>query len=359
MPSLPNREILRAILSNPTAVRAERHRRRVRSGTDRDLLAFVEETFGVRIPAVACCPGHVAPAQAFCDAYFSRADVAVWKASRGFGGKSTLLALLALTEAITLQADVTVLGGSAQQSERVLEVMTLLWRAPKAPAHLLASPPAVRKTRFVWGNTITALAASQTAVRGPHPQRLRIDEADEMPLAVLDAAHGQPMDRAGVQAQTVISSTHQHPDGTMTAVLQRAAARDWPVYEWCYRDTLEPHGWLTQAQVDRKRAEVPEQTWLSEYDLQEPSAEGRAIDSEAVDWMFDPQRGTGGAAQLDQGWEGEAPADAAEAYYAHGADWGQAVDYTVIATLRCDVRPLPLVAAYRSRRRPWPVMIAS
>ena len=357
MPSLPNREILRAILSNPTAVRAERHRRRVRLGTDRDLLAFVEETFGVHIPAVACCPEHVAPAQAFCDAYFNRADVAVWKASRGFGGKSTLLALLALIEAITLQADVTVLGGSAQQSERVLEVMTRLWQAPHAPSHLLASPPAVRRTRFVWGNTITALPASQTAVRGPHPQRLRIDEADEMPLAVLDAAHGQPMDRAGVQAQTVISSTHQHPDGTMTAVLQRAAARDWPVYQWCYRDTLEPHGWLTQAQVDRKRAEVPEQTWLSEYDLQEPSAEGRAIDSKAVDWMFDPQRGTGGAAQLDQGWEGEAPADAAEAYYAHGADWGQAVDYTVIATLRCDVRPLPLVAAYRSHRRPWPVMI--
>ena len=59
-----------------------------------------------------------------------------------------------------------------------------------------------------------------------------------------------------------------------------------------------------------------------------------------------------------RGGEGEAPADAAEAYYAHGADWGQAVDYTVIVTLRCDVRPLPLVAAYRSRRRPWPVMIA-
>ena len=116
MPSLHHREILRTLLSNPTAVRVERHRRRVRSGTDRDLLAFVEETFGVRIPAVACCPEHVAPAQAFCDAYFSRASVAVWKASRGFGGKSTLLALLALTEAITLQADVTVLGGSAQQS---------------------------------------------------------------------------------------------------------------------------------------------------------------------------------------------------------------------------------------------------
>ena len=93
----------------------------------------------------------MAPAQAFCDAYFSRASVVVWKASRGFGGKSTLLALLALTEAITRQADVTVLGGSAQQSERVLEVMTRLWGSPRAPRDLLKSPPAVRRTRFVWG----------------------------------------------------------------------------------------------------------------------------------------------------------------------------------------------------------------
>ena len=49
MPTLPSRETLRTIFSNPVAVRAERQRRRVRSGTDDDLLAFVEETFGVRI----------------------------------------------------------------------------------------------------------------------------------------------------------------------------------------------------------------------------------------------------------------------------------------------------------------------
>ena len=63
------------------------------------------------------------------------------------------------------------------------------------------------------------------------------------------------------------------------------------------------------------------------------------------------------AAQLDHGWEGEAPVHAPGVYYTHGADWGQAVDYTVIATLRCDTWPLRLVAAYRSRRRPWPAMI--
>ncbi len=110
-----DRETLRTTLSDPEAVAAERWRRRVRYGSDADLLAFVEAVFGIRIPAVACCPGHVSLAQAFCDAYFARAPVAIWKASRGFGGKSTLLALLALVEAITLHEDVTVLGGSAQQ----------------------------------------------------------------------------------------------------------------------------------------------------------------------------------------------------------------------------------------------------
>ena len=215
----------------------------------------------------------------------------------------------------------------------------------------------MRKTRFVWGNTITALPASQTAVRGLHPQRLRIDEADEMDVSVLDAAQGQPMDRAGVQAQTVISSTHQHPDGTMTTVLQRAASQGWPVHQWCYRETLEPQGWLTQAEVDRKRAIMTDQMWQTEYDLQEPSVQGRAIDPDAVDWTFDPT--VGGRARRNSSMDGRAsraPMDPG-VYYAHGADWGQAVDYTAIATLRCDVRPLTLVAAYRSRHRPWPVMI--
>ena len=142
----------------PPAPRAARHRRRA--------LAFVEATFGVHVPAVACCADHQSPAQAFCDAYFARYPVALWVGSRGFAGKTTLLGLLALTEAITLGVDVTILGGSGQQSERVLEMMTRMWNAPHAPRHLLETAPALRQTRFVWGNTVIALPASQTAVRG-------------------------------------------------------------------------------------------------------------------------------------------------------------------------------------------------
>ena len=174
---------------------------------------------------------------------------ALWIASRGFGGKTSLLALLAAANAILFETDVTILGGSGQQSIRVVERLHRLWAAGQVPRAWLASEPGRSTTTFAWGNMIQALTASQTAVRGAHPTRLLLDEIDEMELRILEAAQGQPMDRDGVRAQTVMSSTHQHPNGTVTAMRRRAADLNWPVYEWCYRETLAPHGWLTEDQV--------------------------------------------------------------------------------------------------------------
>ena len=83
-------------------------------------------------------------------------------------------------------------------------------------------------------------------------------------LAPGDIDEGQPMDRNGVQAQTVMSSTHQYPDGTVTAMRRRAAELGWSVSQWCYRETLEPHGWLTADQVTRKRGELSPTMWAVE-----------------------------------------------------------------------------------------------
>ena len=196
-------DLLRSALQNPTLLEAELGRRRARDGTDRDVLAWIEATFGVRIPAVACCEGHVAPAEAFLDALFARSSVALWIASRGFGGKTSLLALLAAANAILFETDVIILGGSGQQSLRVVEQLHRLWAAGQVPPAWLASAPTFNKTTLAWGNMIQALTASQTAVRGAHPTRLLLDEIDEMELRILEAAQGQPMDRDGVRAQTV------------------------------------------------------------------------------------------------------------------------------------------------------------
>jgi hypothetical protein len=316
------------------------------------LKLFVRHAFGVRIPDVAVCPGHTSPWRAFCDAYFARHRVSVWLASRGFGGKSFLLALLGLVEALTLKCDVTVLGGSGEQSKRVHEYMTKAWNYPDAPRQLLASDPLKMETTLTWGNTIRALLASQSSVRGPHAVRLCCDEIDEMELSILHAALGQPMSKGGVRAQTVLSSTHHHPDGTMTEALKMAADKGWGCYEWCYKESMQ--GWLSAEEVAAKRTDVTEQVWTVEYDLQQPSSEDRAIVPEAVEAMFDPALGVYEGRNREY-LEFEAPLPDAE--YTHGADWAKSKDWTVICTLRTDCTPARLVAFERLGRQAWPSMV--
>lgn len=296
--------------------------------------------------------------------------------SRGLGGKSYLLATLALTEAVTLKADVNVLGGSGEQSANVLKYSRLFWEHEGAPRQLLKSD-IQRETRLAWGNVIKSLMASQTSVRGPHIPRLRLDEVDEMDLRIFDAAMGQPMSSDAVPAQTVISSTHHNADGTFTEIKRRIPEKGWPpVYEWCYKETST--GWLSPAEVEAKRQDVTAAQWAVEFDLQEPSPESRAILPEAVAAMFRADLGqyAGGngeyieieppltgclACGLVAEFGDECPKchsrDVEPVAYATGADWARKVDHTVIPTARLDVHPARVVAFERCQRLPWPVMV--
>lgn len=324
---------------------------------DDELWHYLRVVWGVTIPRQPVCKGHTSPFHALADAYFGRYPVAVWKASRGFGGKSTLMGTLCAIEAATLGAQVTVLGGSAAQSQRVHEVTHERWTHPLAPANLLASDPTKYQTKLKNGAWIIALMASQKSVRGPHPQRLRMDEVDEMDIELFEAAQGQPMDARGLKSQTVVSSTHQYPDGTMTELLRRANEKDWPVYEWCWRESLgtpdEP-GWLNMEMVERKKAEVSARMWEVEYDLQEPSFDGRAIETEYVEFMFTPELGEFEGA-LDEYITVEEPQTGAT--YVTGVDWAKEKDYTIMRTFRTDIDPWVEVAFLRTGRKPWPEMV--
>lgn len=334
--------------------------------TDAELKHFIKIAFGVVIPDTRVCPNHSTPFAAFSDAYFARSPVAVWEASRGFGGKTFMLALLALTEALTLKANASVLGGSGEQSNRVIEHMTRFWQYPNAPRQLLTSEVA-REMRFAWGNVIESLMASTKSARGGHPQRLRLDEIDEMDLKILDAATGQTMTGGtGIQTQTVMSSTHQYADGTMTEILRRAAEKGWSKHTWCYLENLEPHGWLTLAEVERKRGEVTRAMWDNEYELQEPSPESRAIDTASVKAMFKRELGVF-AGEARQYIEIEPPLPTEN--YATGADWAKTTDWTIIETYRVGKEitngdgtktkiPARLVAFERLGREPYPAMVA-
>lgn len=189
---------------------------------DTELWYAVRAAWGVKIPRVAVCEDHCAPFDAFAEAYFARTPIAIWKASRGFGGKTQTLSLLGMSELAFLGAFVTILGGSGEQSRRVHETMSEAWHYRGAPKHLLARDPTKNDTYLSNGGKARTLMASSRSVRGPHPQRLRMDEIDEMELAILTAAQGQPMRKQNqrgemLETNTVFSSTHQYPDGCVVA----------------------------------------------------------------------------------------------------------------------------------------------
>jgi hypothetical protein len=379
--------------------------------TDDELHAAVKKYFGVDIPRVAICKNHCAPFTAFADAFFARQHMSVWKASRGFGGKSMLLALLALAEAVFLGAQVNLLGGSGEQSERVLNYMNgdempeCFWGAPGAPVHMIIGGEddglLKKLTKISNGGYIKALMASTKSVRGPHPQRLRLDEADEMDLNIFDSALGQPMRRLGIDEQIVASSTHHYANGTMTEILKRAKENKWGIYEWCYRENLETvGGWLEQDTVDKKKAIITANMWLTEYENQEPNPDGRAIDIDLCNAAFKETLDQWGRPGIEAEWEGnpneyievEAPYKGKEpeplcfrckhpyddddveslfcglcgiqrhltrpGVYATGTDWAKKKDWTIITTLRTDVYPARLVAFLRIGRLDWPSMVS-
>lgn len=321
---------------------------------DEELWYLVKAIWGVRIPRAKVCDDHVAPFTAFADAYFARSPVAVWKASRGLGGKTFTLALLSLTEAVTLGTHVVILGGSGAQSVRVHESIDQLWTYTGSPSYLMAKDPTRYETKLTNGGRITALLASQRSVRGPHPTRLRMDEVDEMNIEILDAALGQPMEKNGVSTQVVLSSTHQYPDGTMTKMLRRANERGWQFHQWCYAETSSPHGWLSVDEIERKKGMVTESVWATEFVGQEPNPEGRAIAPEAIERMFTKDLGI---VKGEPGRYFQFEDPVAEGRYATGADWAKESDSTVIVTLRYDVEPARVVAFQRMHRQPWPKMV--
>ena len=344
----PTPEAARLLMSRPPLTKDE-------------LWWTVKVLWGVELPRESVCLDHQAPFDAFADAYFGNPfSWALWYGSRGTG-KSYMLAILALTKAVLLEIEVTILGGSMAQSQNVQEHVETLMHAPNAPTQMVEK--AIQsKLEFAPGNTIEPLPASQKTVRGPHPHMTLLDEIDEMEKKVYDAAMGQALEKENsrgytVREMVVASSTWQNPVGTFQEVIDDAREKNMPIFTWCWREVIEPHGWMSADFIERKKASVPAEMFRVEYDLGEPAGDSRAFDLDKVNEYFEDYPPTifenhGGP---DDVWVWEEPVVGAT--YAAGADWAKQKDKTVIGVVRTDVRPFRMVYLRRVNRKPWPVMI--
>lgn len=320
--------------------------------------------------------GHTAPLDVAWSFYSGhdyrtgrREPISVLRGARGLAGKSVINAGVSTLEGLGGLSSV-VLGGSFEQSRRIHELAGSVWdrnvtmdgREYRTPFHLLMDEQTGSETKFRSGATRRVLTASRRAVRSKHPERARLDEVDEMALDVYESAMGQTMSDDDVlrPTHTSLSSTLQHVDGTFQKLLVRAAERQWPVYEVCYRESLKENGgWLDPVQVEHKRREVSDEMWNTEYELGEPSLSGRIFTKQHVDGLFNSAFGTfegraGEVIRMACCSRGKSPVDGVLTQaidrphcpthtYAVGIDWAATQDWLVVAVYRTDVSPWWLV----------------
>lgn len=279
-----------------------------------------------------------------------------------------LLGTLALTEQVSLGAEVMILGGSSVQAKKVFEYISqkntrfedMFWQCKNAPKALQdIKGELMESSRIISGGLIRCMPASQTSIYGQRPSRLRIDEADVCDLELIDGAIpcAHPVHSKNIKEQILISSTHYNVDGTLTELISRAEKTNEeyrnkcikeglpdpgpncviPVYQVCYKDALSDiGGYLTPEQLDRMKSMVSPEVWRRQFENGEPSVEGAVFLGEDLDFMFDRELG-----ELEglpgQEWTidfNNINNKSFECFFT-GADWGLRIDSTVFSTFAC------------------------
>ncbi len=213
-----------------------------RPETEDGLWNWVHAFTGVNIARSPVCPGHDTPWQFFSRMYFDRPSVALVLGSRG-AGKSFLSALdTHIISRWNPRHGTRILGGSKSQSEQVYRALREAVYEGSGPLGSDSdSIESLLKTmaRYRNGSEVAILAASSTSVRGPHVPSLKLDEVDEIPTPLREAAMGMCMDRHGSKASVLMTSTWHRVNGPMSELIERGQSGEFPVYRFCAFDILE------------------------------------------------------------------------------------------------------------------------
>ena len=351
---------------------------------DDELYEYVRVMWNITFPRKAHCPGCDAPFKVFADCYYARYPLVILKGARGCG-KSVLLATLALTEQVSLRTEVNILGASEEQSLRILRYLNndnpktagMFWDCKNAPTSLkVPSKEKQAVSVLTNGGQLVCLTASPKNVRGRHPQRLRIDEVDEADKQLIDSALGCPQDDTnnGIPQNTLMASTHQHADGTLTAYINWAKETNnaageiiVPIYKYCFHDVLTTNGgFMDPKEIEKKRLMIPEYMFRTEYLNGDPSVENSIFDEDDIAYMFDKRLGEfegvvkEGFITPDKLTEEDMEIIEAEYSYYLGADWAKKVDstvFTVLARSPDDESPDILVGWQRLQKTNYPDQI--
>ena len=277
----------------------EYHRRHGFTGPD-ELVDFVETFWDLSLPRVHVCPDHTPPAEYVIDTFFEKVLDCICWANRG-GGKTLLGGLATWLDTIFKpECGTKILGGSLQQSEKMYHHLTGDgdgWGLVNDHfRYLVKGDMLASRTSTINGSSINILTASSKSVRGPHPQKLKLDEIDEFDPKIYQAALLIPKTKKGLKASVHGYSTMHKVYGLMKEVITEAAKSGYKIYKWCVFDVMEKcvgrdcgtcelwedcqgicrkaDGFYKIEDAISEKRKVSRDTWLSEMLCFQPSQEG-------------------------------------------------------------------------------------
>jgi hypothetical protein len=198
---------------------------------------------GLRLAVDPVCPGHVSPYQIFHYKYKYNPSTSIVHGPRG-GGKSMMAGVGAhLRCRMNPRYKVKILGGSKQQSGQVYEAIhDHIYESDSGDGDRQAIDKLLKETAiYKNGSSITMLAASPKAARGPHAPHLILDEVEEQNADVMQGAVGivQEYRERGFKPIIEMLSTWHKVGGLMEKKMETAQERGTPVFQFCIFEVME------------------------------------------------------------------------------------------------------------------------
>jgi hypothetical protein len=270
------------------------HHRALGFAGPEELLDFIDIFWDIRVPRVKVCLEHTPPAEYVVASFFEEVLDCVCWANRS-GGKTLNGALVTWLDSLfKANCETKILGGSGEQSLRMYEHIKSFVTLPFQ--HLVEGEALRTRTHLVNGSNIQILTASTKSVRGPHPQKLKLDEVDEFEDRIYEAALLIPKSAKGIRASVQIYSTMHKAYGLMNRVITEAAESGYRVFKWCVFDVMEKcvgrdcetcelwedcegrakeaDGFYPVEDAISAKRKVSRETWESEMLCRMPSQEG-------------------------------------------------------------------------------------
>jgi hypothetical protein len=216
---------------------------------DAELDEFIRCAYNVTLPKKVITKGHKSPFSFVADLFYERVKNALGFANRN-GGKTLGVAILNHLDMLFKGGvEIASAGAVLDQANKCYRYfngfndkkwfLDFCKHFEKKTGKKFVVKGLQSFTRFATGSTQEILTGTEKGLRGPHPNKARIDEIDLIEWPVLQTALSMANTSKGILGQNVFTSTRQLAHGSMQKLLDSSHAKGVEVYEWDIWESVE------------------------------------------------------------------------------------------------------------------------